>query len=73
MTKAARMMPTVTAAPIWVRKATPASSSDPKAPARITPAETTEGPACSTARSAAARGSWPAAASSRRRAIIRML
>ena len=40
MTKAARMgMPTVTAVPIWVRKATPASSSDLNAPARITPAE----------------------------------
>ena len=66
-------MPTVTATPIWVRKATPASSSDPNVPARITPAETTDGPACSTARSAAVRGSLPSAASSRRRAIIRML
>jgi hypothetical protein len=73
MTNAANMMPTATAKPICVRKVTPESISAQNVPARMMPAEATEGPACSTAMSAAGRGARPSCASSRRRAIMRML
>ena len=66
-------MPNDRAKPIEVKKLLPASISDANVPARITPAAAMVGPACLIASAAASRGSRPSRASSRSRAIIRML
>ena len=66
-------MPKESAKPIEMSRQLPPSISEAKVPARITPAAAMVGPACLTACAAAVRGSLPSRASSRSRAIIRML
>jgi hypothetical protein len=51
----------------------PASVSDANVPARISPAAPIAGPVCRSAIAAACRASRPSLASSRSRAIIKML
>ena len=66
-------MPQETANPIWDRMVFPARVSEANVPARISPAAPMVGPVCPSAIAAACRGSLPSLASSRSRAIIRML
>ena len=73
ITNAAMKMPKESAKPIDISRLLPPSISEAKVPARITPAAAMVGPACLNASAAAGRGSRPSRASSRSRAIIRML
>ncbi len=73
MTKLTMMTPIAIVTPSCTSRLMPVSPSEAKVPARMTPAETTVGPACSTASSAAVRGSLPSCTSSRRRVVMRML
>ncbi len=73
ITKAAIRMPTESAKPIDTISVLPPSISEPNVPARMTPAAAIVGPACLTASAAASCGLRPSRASSRSRAIIRML
>ena len=73
ITNAAMRMPNDSAKPIETISELPPSISDANVPARITPAAAMVGPPCLTASAAASRGDLPSRASSRSRAIIRML
>ncbi len=66
-------IPKAIAKPISIRSELPASVREANEPARITPAAPIVGALCLIAVASAARGSFPALASSRSRDIIRML